>query len=82
MICYEDIVDFDSRYVNLDGSRRIWIYRNSDMRIEDTLNTLKDLDTVVKEVREIVSGEEVTSYNVGSISGSSFTRNCGTSGIS
>ena len=65
MIRYDDIVDFDSKYVNIDGSRGIWIYRNSDMRMEDTLNAAKDLDTVVREVREIVSGREVTSYNVG-----------------
>ncbi|WII08078.1 hypothetical protein PED39_02455 [Methanomassiliicoccales archaeon LGM-RCC1] len=64
MIRYDDIVDFDSKYVNPDGSRGIWIYRNSDMRMEDTLNAAKDLDTVVREVREIVSGKEVTSYNV------------------
>jgi len=64
MIRYDDIVDFDSKYVNIDGSRGIWIYRNSDMRMEDTLNAAKDLDTVVREVREIVSGKEVTSYNV------------------
>ena len=64
MIRYDDIVDFDSKYVNIDGSRGIWIYRNSDMRLEDTLNAAKDLDTVVREVREIVSGKEVTSYNV------------------
>ena len=64
MIRYDDIVEFDSKYVNPDGSRRIWIYRNSDMRMEDTLNAAKDLDTVVREVREIVSGKEVTSYNV------------------
>ena len=65
MIRYDNIVDFDSKYVNIDGSRRIWIYRNSDMRMEDTLNAAKGLDTVVKEVRNIVSGKEVTSYNVG-----------------
>ena len=65
MIRYDDIVEFDSKYVNPDGSRGIWIYRNSDMRVEDTLNAAKDLDTVVREVREIVSGKEVTSYNVG-----------------
>ena len=64
MIRYDDIVDFDSKYVNIDGSRGIWIYRNSDMRLEDTLNAAKNLDTVVREVREIVSGREVTSYNV------------------
>ena len=64
MIRYDDIVEFDSEYVNPDGSRGIWIYRNSDMRIEDTLNAEKDLDTVMREVREIVSGKEVTSYNV------------------
>ena len=64
MIRYDDIVEFDSKYVNPDGSRGIWIYRNSDMRMEDTLNAAKDLDTVVREVREIVSGREVTSYNV------------------
>ncbi len=57
MIRYDDIVDFDSKYVNIDGSRGIWIYRNSDMRMEDTLNAAKDLDTVVREVREIVSGK-------------------------
>lgn len=65
MIRYDDIVDFDSKYVNIDGSRGIWIYRNSDMRMEDTLNAANDLDTVVREVQEIVSGKEVTSYNVG-----------------
>jgi DNA polymerase-3 subunit epsilon len=65
MIRYDDIVEFDSKYVNPDGSQGIWIYRNSDMRLEDTLNAAKDLDTVVREVREIVSGKEVTSYNVG-----------------
>ena len=64
MIRYDDIVDFDSKYVNIDGSRGIWIYRNSDMRLEDTLNATKNLDTMVREVREIVSGREVTSYNV------------------
>ena len=64
MICYDDIVDFDSKYVNIDGSLGIWIYGNSDMRLEDTLNAAKDLDTVVGEVRDIVSGREVTSYNV------------------
>ena len=64
MIRYDDIVDFDSKYVNIDGSRGIWIYRNSDMRMEDTLNASKDAETVASEVREIVSGREVTSYNV------------------
>lgn len=65
MIRYDDIVDFDSKYVNIDGFRGIWIYRNSDMRLEDTLNATKGLDTVVGEVRDIVFGREVTSYNVG-----------------
>ena len=64
IIRYSDIVEFDRKYVNLDGSEGIWIYRNSDLRMEDTLNASKDLDTVVREVREIVSGKEVTSYNV------------------
>ena len=50
--------------MNIDRSRGICIYRNSDMRMEDTLNAANDLDTVVREVREIVSGKEVTSYNV------------------
>lgn len=65
MIRYDDIREFDSEYVNRDGSRGIWIYRNSDMRIEDTLNAEKDLDTVVREVREIVHGKAITAYNVG-----------------
>ena len=63
LIRYPDIREFDSKYVNRDGSRGVWIYRNSDMRIEDTLNAEKDLGTVVKEVREIVSGKKVTAYN-------------------
>ena len=64
IIRYSDIVDFDRKYVNLDGSEGIWIYRNSDLRIEDTLNAAKDVETVAAEIREIVSGMEVTSYNV------------------
>jgi DNA polymerase III epsilon subunit-like protein len=65
MIRYDDIRRFDSRYVNRDGSRGIWIYRNSDMTIEDTLNAEKDLSTVVEEVRGIVHGKAITAYNVG-----------------
>ena len=64
IIRYSDIVEFDRKYVNLDGSEGIWIYRNSDLRIEDTLNAAKDVETVAAEIREIVSGREVTSYNV------------------
>lgn len=64
-IRYSDIVEFDKNYENRDGSKGIWIYRNSDLRIEDTLNASKDAETVASEVREIVSGREVTSYNVG-----------------
>ena len=65
IIRYEDIVEFDRKYVNLDGSEGIWIYKNSDLRMEDTINASKDLETVAAEVREIVTGREVTSYNVG-----------------
>ena len=64
IIRYPDIAEFDRKYVNLDGSEGIWIYRNSNLRIEDTLDASKDLEMVVAEVREIVSGREVTSYNV------------------
>ena len=64
IIRYSDIVEFDRKYVNLDGSEGIWIYRNSDLRIEDTLDAAKDVETVAAEIREIVSGREVTSYNV------------------
>lgn len=65
IIRYSDIAEFDRKYVNLDGSEGIWIYRNSDLRIEDTLDAAKDVETVAAEIREIVSGKEVTSYNVG-----------------
>lgn len=65
MIRYDDIREFDSEYVNRDGSRGIWIYRNSDMTIEDTINAEKDLDTVVQEVRGIVHGKAITAYNAG-----------------
>ena len=65
IIRYPDIVEFDRKYVNLDGSEGIWIYRNSDLRMEDTLNASKDVETVAAEVRGIVTGREVTSYNVG-----------------
>ena len=64
IIRYSDIVEFDRKYVNLDGSEGIWIYRNSDLRMEDTLNASKDVEAVAAEVKEIVSGMEVTSYNV------------------
>ena len=65
IIRYPDIAEFDRKYVNLDGSEGIWIYKNSDLRMEDTINASKDLETVAAEVREIVTGREVTSYNVG-----------------
>ena len=65
IIRYSDIVEFDRKYVNPNGSEGIWIYRNSDLRMEDTLNASKDVETVAAEIREIVSGREVTSYNVG-----------------
>lgn len=64
IIRYPDIEEFDRKYVNQDGSEGIWIYRNSDLRMEDTLNASKDVETVAAEIREIVSGMEVTSYNV------------------
>ena len=65
IIRYSDIVEFDRKYVNPNGSEGIWIYRNSDLRMEDTLNASKDVERVAAEVRAIVSGREVTSYNVG-----------------
>lgn len=64
IIRYPDIEEFDRKYVNLDSSEWIWIYRNSDLRIEDTLDAAKDVEAVAAEVKEIVSGMEVTSYNV------------------
>lgn len=64
IIRYSDIAEFDREYVNLDGSEGIWIYRNSNLRMEDTLNASKDVERVAAEVRGIVSGREVTSYNV------------------
>ena len=64
IIRYSDIVEFDRKYVNPNGSEGIWIYRNSNLRMEDTLNASKDVERVAAEVREIVSGREVTSYNV------------------
>ncbi|MGN1045139.1 MAG: exonuclease domain-containing protein [Candidatus Methanomethylophilaceae archaeon] len=64
IIRYSDIVEFDRKYVNPDGSEGIWIYRNSNLRMEDTLNASKDVERVAAEVRAIVTGREVTSYNV------------------
>lgn len=61
---YTDIMEMDSKYLNPDGSHGIWIYRNTDMRMGDTMNAKKPLDKVVGEVRDIVSGREVVSYNV------------------
>lgn len=63
-IRYPDISEFDKKYRNPNGTEGIWIYRNSDLRMEDTLNAPKDLETVVGEVKEIVSRREITSYNV------------------
>ncbi|MCQ2078898.1 MAG: 3'-5' exonuclease [archaeon] len=65
MIRYDDIVAFDAEYINeKDGEPGCWIYRHSTMDINDTLNAAKDLPTVVSEVRDIVRGRVVTSYNV------------------
>lgn len=64
IIRYSDIADFDRRYVNTNGDEGIWIYRNSDLRMEDTLNASKDPDTVAEEIRDIIFGRTVTSYNV------------------
>lgn len=35
IIRYPDIENFDKSYVNRNGDRGIWIYRNSDLRVED-----------------------------------------------
>ncbi len=64
VIRYDDIEEYDRNYVNRDGSKGIWVYRNSDLKIQDTLDAEKDLEIVVKEVRKIVDGKEITSYNV------------------
>ncbi len=64
VVRYGDIKEFDSAYVNPNGTRGIWIYRHSDLSMEDTLKAEKDLDTAVREVRRIVSGRRITSYNI------------------
>ena len=64
IVRYLDIVDFDRSYVNPNGDKGIWIYKNSDLKMEDTLNASKDPETVAEEIRNIVSGRTVTSYNV------------------
>lgn len=64
-IRYDDILEFDKAYVNdKDGEPGCWIYRHSSLDIKDTLHAEKDLDAVVSEVRDIVKGRLVTSYNV------------------
>ena len=64
IIRYPDIVEFDKSYINPNGTKGIWIYRNSDLRIQDTLEAEKDVETVAEEVRRLVAGREVTAYNV------------------
>ena len=64
IIRYSDIVEFDKSYINPNGTKGIWIYRNSDLRIQDTLEAEKDLETVAEEVRRLVAGRVVTAYNV------------------
>lgn len=65
LIRYDDITEFDSKYLNPDGSKGLWVYRNTDMTVEDTLNAEKDLEAVAEEVRSIVRGKAVTAYNTG-----------------
>lgn len=64
IIRYPDIVEFDKRYINPNGTKGIWIYRNSELRIQDTLEAEKCPETVAEEIRRLVAGREVTAYNV------------------
>lgn len=61
-IRYDDMVSFRKDY---ESSFRegMFIYENGYMTVEENLNAAKDLDTVVEEVRKIVRGDTITSYN-------------------
>ena len=63
VIRYDDMSLFKSMYESY-YNERMWIYDNGIMSLEDTLGAEKDLSTVVGEVREIVRGKAITSYNV------------------
>ena len=64
IVRYSDIVEFDKSYINPNGTKGIWIYRNSDLKIQDTLEAEKGPETVAEEVGRLVAGREVTAYNV------------------
>lgn len=62
LIRYPDFKEFVDHYEKT--YEEVWILHNTDMRVEDILTADKDLPTVMREVREIVRGKVVTSYNV------------------
>lgn len=69
VIRYPDIEEFhrDYRYIDpYSGEEKegCWIFNTGNMDISEVLHAEKDLRTVVYEVRRVVEGKKVTSYNV------------------
>ena len=59
VIHYPDIKEF------VEENGPVWVFGNSSLSMEDVIDSEKSLEQVIREVREIVKGKEVTSYNTG-----------------
>lgn len=62
LVHYEDQNDFFARYRENRGP--IWVFDNTDMTPEMIAEEGKDVSEVVDDVRSILNGKCVTSYNV------------------
>jgi DNA polymerase III epsilon subunit-like protein len=59
---YHSLIHYDTNSWD-DELRESWIFAKKILSIEQIQNAEKDLSTVIKEVRQILSGKFVTAYN-------------------
>ena len=61
---YESMVRYSDLPQYCKEKGNVWVFTHSDLRLDDIMERGKDLSVVVDEVREILRGRLVTSYNV------------------
>lgn len=62
MIRYDDMETFKREYEKEHGP--IWVFGNTDLSMDKLLSEGKSPETVLAEVKKIIHGKQLTSYNV------------------
>ena len=59
---YHTLIHYDTNQWD-EETKNAWIFKQGILSIDDIQNAEKDLDTAVKEVRELLSGKYVAAFN-------------------